>query len=87
MFIQDALQKLEIVSAGFFQRSAFLVIFLLVVVSPLVTFAMSGRDPKMAGQVGLAWPLLLISLLLLCSIGIGFSMFRREIKAISISSM
>ena len=86
MFIQSAVWKLRLASAGLLQRTAFLIIFFSVVVGPLVVFAIGGRGPDTIGQPGLAWSFLVIALLLLTGTGIALSMFRRKEHSLSIRS-
>jgi hypothetical protein len=81
MSIQDVLQRLKPTSAGRFRHTAFLIMFIGVVVGPLVLFVIGGRNPAALGQHGLAWPFLAIALLLFISVGGGFLRFRRESRA------
>ena len=81
MSIQDVLRELKATSAGQFPRSAFLIMFIGVVVGPLILLAIGGRSPNLLGPHGLAWSILAITLLLIISIGSGCLMFRRESRA------
>ena len=85
MFTQDDLWELKAISGDWVPSSKFLIMFIGVVVGPLVLFAIGGRDSNILGQLGLAWSFLAITLLLLISIGVGLSMFRRVAGDLSIS--
>jgi hypothetical protein len=85
MFIQDALQDLKAVSRDWFPGLKFLIMFIGAVVGPLVLLAAGGRDSGTLSELGLIWSFLAIALLLLISLGAGFSMFRREARSLSIS--
>ena len=84
MFIQDDLREFKAASGDWFPSLKFLTMFIGVVVGPLVLLAVGGRDSNTLWETGLAWPFLAIALLLLISLGVGFSMFRREARAPSI---
>ncbi len=79
MFIQDDLRHLKAPSGDWYYSLKFLTMFIGVVVGPLVLLAVGWRD------TGLAWICLAIALLLLISLSVGFSMFRRETRVPSIS--
>ncbi len=85
MFIQDNLRGLQAASGDWFPILKFLIMFTGVVVGPLVLFAVGGRDSNTLWESGLAWTFLAIALLLLISLGVGLSMFRREARILSIS--
>ncbi len=85
MFIQDILQDLKAASGDWFPSLKFLIMFIGAVVGPLVLLVVGGRDSGTLSETGLAWSFLAIALLLLMSLGAGFSMFRREARAPSIS--
>jgi hypothetical protein len=84
MFIQEVLWYLGSVSGGRFSNLKFLIMFIGVVVGPLVLLAFGGRDSNALSETGLAWSFLAIALLLLISLGVGFSMFRRGARFTSI---
>jgi len=84
MFIQDDLRDLKAASGDWFSSLKFLTMFIGVVVGPLVLLAVGGRDSNTLWETGLAWPCLAIALLLLISLGVGFSMYRRETRVPSI---
>lgn len=85
MFIQDDLRDLKVVSGDWFPSLKFLIMFIGVVVGPLVLLAVGGLDSNTLTETGLAWSFIAIALLLLTSLGAGFSMFSRETKVPSIS--
>lgn len=78
MSIQDILQELNPTSVGRFRHTAFLIMFIGVVVGPLVLFAIAGRNPSLLVQPSLAWPFLAIAFLLFIGVGGGFLNFRQE---------
>ena len=81
MSIQNVLQELTPTSAGRFRHTAFLITFIGVVVGPLVMFVIGERNPATQGPPSLAWPFLVIALLLSISVGGGFLKFRWESRA------
>ena len=85
MSIQDVLREIKATSAGPFPRTTFLIIFVGVVVGPLVMFAIGGRPTNSLGQPGLVWSFLAIALLILTGIGLGFWMFSKDARRVSIS--
>ena len=85
MFIQVVLQDLKAASGDWLSGLKFLTMFIGAVVGPLVLFVVGGRDSGTLSEPGLAWSFLVIALLLLISLGAGFSMFRREVRVPSIS--
>ena len=86
MFIQNILQDLKAVSGNWFPGVKFLIMFIGAVVGPLVLLVVGVRDSGTLSETGLALSFLAIALLLLISLGVGFSMFRREAGVPSISS-
>jgi hypothetical protein len=84
MFIQEVLWNIKSVSGGWFSNLKFLIMFIGVVVGPLALLAIGGRDSNALSETGLAWSLLAIALLLLISLGAGFSMFMRGARFPSI---
>jgi hypothetical protein len=84
MFIQEVLWNLKSVSGGWFSNLKFLIMFIGTVVGPLVLLALGGRESKALSETGLAWSFLAIALLLLISLGAGFSMFSRVARFPSI---
>ena len=85
MFTQDDLRELKAISGDWFPLAKFLIMFIGVVVGPLLLFVIGGRSLNILGEPGLVWSFLAITLLLLISMGVGFSMFRREARDLSIS--
>jgi hypothetical protein len=85
MFVQDYLQDIKSVSGDWRSSLKFLIMFIGAVVGPLVLLVVGGRDSGTQSEIGLAWSFLAIALLLLISLGAGFSMFRREARVPSIS--
>ena len=81
MSIQDVLQELNPTSVGRFRHTAFLMMFIGVVVGPLVVFVIGGRNLNTLVQPSLAWPFLAIALLLFISVGGSFLKFRLESRA------
>jgi hypothetical protein len=86
MFIQDDLRDLKAASGDRLPSFKFLIMFIGAVVGPLVLVVFGGRDSGALSEIGLAWSFLVIALLLLISLGVGFSMFRRGTKFPSINS-
>ena len=86
MLVQDYLRDLKAASGDWFLSLKFLIMFIGAVVGPLVLLVVGGRDSKTLSEPGLALSFLAIALLLLISLGVGFSMFRREARVPSISS-
>ena len=86
MFVQDYLRDIKAVSDDRFPSFKFLIMFIGAVVGPLVLLVVGVRDSGTLSETGLAWSFLAIALLLLISLGVGFSMFRREAGVPSISS-
>ena len=84
MFSQDNLRDLKAASGDWLPSLKFLIMFIGAVVGPLVLLVVGGRDSKTLSEPGLAWSFLAIALLLLISLGAGFSMFRREARFPSI---
>lgn len=78
MSIQDVLQELNPTSVGRFRHTAFLIMFIGVVVGPLVVFVIDGRNSATLVQPSLAWPFLAIALLLFISVGGGVLKFRQD---------
>jgi hypothetical protein len=85
MFIQDLLQGLKAASGYWFPSLKFLTMFIGAVIGPLVLLVIGGRDSGTLLEISLVWSFLAIALLLLISLGVGFSMFRREARVPSIS--
>ena len=85
MLVQDFLRDIKSVSDDWLSSLKFLTMFIGAVVGPLVLFVVGGRDSGTLSETGLAWSFLVIALLLLISLGAGFSMFRREVRVPSIS--
>ena len=85
MSLQDSIWEIKVVSKRLFQHKAFLIMFVGVVIGPLVLFVISGRSPHASAQPALIWFLSAIALLLVLSIGIGFSLFRRKAITLSIN--
>jgi hypothetical protein len=85
MLIQDYLQDIKSVSGDWLSSLKFLIMFIGAVVGPLVLLVVGGRDSGTQSEIGLVWSFLAIALLLLISLGAGFSMFRREARVPSIS--
>ena len=85
MSIQNVLREIKATSAGPFPRTTFLIIFVGVVVGPPVMFAIGGHPTNSLGQPGLVWSFLAIALLMLTGIGLGFWMFSKDAKRVSIS--
>ena len=85
MFSQDNLQDLKAASGDWLLGLKFLIMFIGAVVGPLVLLVVGGRDSGTQSEIGLVWSFLAIALLLLISLGAGFSMFRREARVPSIS--
>lgn len=85
MFIQDDLRDLKAASGDWLPSFKFLIMFIGVVVGPLVLLAVGGLDSNTLTETGLAWSFIAIVLLLLISLGAGFSMFSRETRVPSIS--
>ena len=86
MLVRDCLRDIKAVSGGRFPSLKFLIMFIGAVVGPLVLLVVGGRDSGTLSETGLALSFLAIALLLLISLGAGFSMFRREARVPSISS-
>jgi hypothetical protein len=86
MLVQDYLRDLKAASGDWLLGLKFLIMFIGAVVGPLVLLVVGGRDSKTLSEPGLAWSFLAIALLLLISLGAGFSMFRREARVPSINS-
>jgi len=86
MLVQDFLRDLNATSGKWFPGLKFLIMFIGAVVGPLVLLVVGGRDSKTLSEIGLAWSFLAIALLLLTSLGVGFSMFRRGARFPSINS-
>jgi hypothetical protein len=86
MFIQDDLRDLKAASGDWLPSLKFLIMFVGAVVGPLVLLVFGGRDSGALSETGLAWYFLAIALLLLISLGAGFSMFMRVTKFPSINS-
>jgi hypothetical protein len=86
MLVRDYLRDIKAVSGGRFPSLKFLIMFIGAVVGPLVLLVVGGRDSGTLSETGLALSFLAIALLLLISLGVGFSMFRREAGVPSISS-
>ena len=85
MFIQDDLRELKEASGDWFPSFKFLIMFIGVVVGPLVLLAVGWRDSNTLWETGMVRPFLAIALLLLISLGVALSMFRRETRVPSIS--
>ena len=85
MFIQDDLRDLKAASGDWLPSLKFLIMFIGAVVGPLVLLVVGGRDSGALSETGLAWSFMAIALLLLISLGAGFSMFRRGAGVPSIS--
>jgi hypothetical protein len=85
MLVQDYLRDIKSVSGDWLSSLKFLIMFIGAVVGPLVLLVVGGRDSRTQSEIGLAWSFLAIALLLLISLGAGFSMFRREARVPSIS--
>jgi len=86
MLVQDYLREINAVSGDRFPSFKFLIMFIGAVVGPLVLLIVGVRDSGTLSETGLAWSFLAIALLLLISLGVGFSMFRCEAGVPSISS-
>ena len=84
MLIKEYLLDLKAVTGDWLPRLKFLIMFIGTVVGPLVLLALGGRESKALSETGLAWSFLAIALLLLISLGAGFSMFRRVARFPSI---
>jgi hypothetical protein len=85
MLVQDYLRDIKAVSGDWFPSLKFLIMFIGAVIGPLVLLVVGGRDSGTLSVIGLAWSFLAIALLLLVSLGAGFSMFIREARVHSIS--
>jgi hypothetical protein len=85
MLVHDYLRDLKAASGDWLLGLKFLIMFIGAVVGPLVLLVVGGRDSKTLSEPGLAWSFLAIALLLLISLGAGFSMFTREARVPSIS--
>jgi hypothetical protein len=85
MLVQDYLRDLKAASGDWLLSLKFLIMFIGAVVGPLVLLVVGGRDSGTLSETGLAWSFLAIVLLLLISLGAGFSMFGREARVPSIS--
>jgi hypothetical protein len=85
MLVQDYLRGLKAASGDRLLSLKFLIMFIGAVVGPLVLLVVGGRDSRILSETGLAWSFLAIVLLLLISLGAGFSMFGREARVPSIS--
>jgi hypothetical protein len=85
MLVQDYLRDIKAVSGDRVPSLKFLIMFIGAVVGPLVLLVVGGRDSGTLSETSLAWSFLAITLLLLISLGAGFSMFRREAGVPSIS--
>jgi hypothetical protein len=86
MLVQDYLRDIKAVSDDRFPSLKFLIMFIGAVVGPLVLLVVGVRDSGTLSETSLAWSFLAIALLLLISLGVGLSMFRREAGVPSISS-
>jgi hypothetical protein len=86
MLVQDFLRDIKAASGDWLSSLKFLIMFIGAVVGPLVLLVVGWRDSGTLSEIGLAWSFLVIALLLLISLGAGFSMFRREARVPSISS-
>jgi hypothetical protein len=85
MLVQGYLRDLKAASGDWLLSLKFLIMFIGAVVGPLVLLVVGGRDSGTLSETGLAWSFLAIVLLLLISLGAGFSMFGREARVPSIS--
>ena len=85
MLVQDYLRDIKSVSGDWLSSLKFLIMFIGAVVGPLVLLVVGGRDSGTQSEIGLVWSFLAIALLLLISLGTGFSMSRREARVPSIS--
>lgn len=85
MLVRDYLRDIKAVSGDWFPSLKFLIMFIGTVIGPLVLLVIGGRDSGTLSEIGLGWSFLAIALLLLISLGAGFSMFRREAGVPSIS--
>jgi hypothetical protein len=85
MLVRDYLWDLKAASGDMAPGLKFLIMFIGAVAGPLVLLVVGGRDSKTLSESGLAWSFLAIALLLLVSLGAGFSMFMREARVHSIS--
>ena len=86
MLVQDYLRDLKAASGDWLLGLKFLIMFIGAVVGPLVLLVVGVRDSGTLSETGLAWSFLAIALLLLTSLGEGFSMFRRGVRFPSINS-
>lgn len=85
MLVQDYLRDIKAVSGVWLSGLKFHIMFIGTVIGPLALLIVGGRDSGTLSAIGLAWSFLAIALLLLISLGAGFSMFRREGRVPSIS--
>jgi hypothetical protein len=85
MLVLDYLRDLKAASSDWLLGFKFLTMFIGAVVGPLVLLVVGVRDSGTLSETSLAWSFLAITLLLLISLGAGFSMFRREAGVPSIS--
>lgn len=87
MFFQHILREFKATCAGSFPRTAFLSMFVGVVVGPLVLLGLGGSSAHILPPLSLFWYFPAISLLLLSGIGFGFLMFRHELFMVRVSSI
>jgi hypothetical protein len=87
LFIQNILRELKATSVDSFPRTAFLIMFVGVVVGPLVLLGHGGSSAHILPPISLFWYFPAISLLLLSGIGFGFLMFRYELFMARVSSI
>ena len=85
MLVQDYLRDIKAAYVDWLPGLRFLIMFIGTMVGPLVLLVVGVRDTGTLPETGLAWSFLAIALLLLISLGVGFSMFRREAGVPSIS--
>jgi hypothetical protein len=84
MLVQDYLRDIKAVFGDWLSGLKFLIMFIAAVVGPLALLVVGGRDSGTLSEIDLTWSFLAIALLLLISLGAGFSMFRREARVPSI---
>ncbi len=81
MYVQDNLLQTSTRVTDLLPDNRFLLMFGVVVMGPLVAFALAGRDPYALAQSSLLWSWLAISALLLISAGAGLLRFKSACHA------
>ncbi len=76
MFVKDNLQNFKAYSGETFPNSKFLLMFVGVVLTPIVLFAVGGRTQNTLWQFGLAGSFLVFATILLFSVSGGLMVFR-----------